>query len=105
MTVSVTVSCPVLVRLPSDTDSTTGPPEDAVHDAATLAVTVPFVFTIPVTVTPTGADCTVTVRLPAGVASSLTVAIVWFVAGLPRRAVTPPAGTIVGAPSTDRHEG
>src|SRR6266516_1198005 len=57
-------------------------PTVAAQEAATSAVMVPLVLTRLVTLMPAGADVTVTIRLPAGVSASLTVAMVEVVAAL-----------------------
>src|SRR5690242_5754339 len=74
---TLTVRLAVLVRLsPSVTVSGTEfGPVVAAQVAATSAVTVPVVLVMLVTVMPLG-GLAVTVRLPAGVSTSLTVAIV-----------------------------
>src|SRR5438105_4145899 len=53
------------------------------HAAAILAVIVPLVFRIPLTMIPDGMVIGVTVRLPAAVSASFTVAMVELVAAVP----------------------
>ena len=81
---SVTVSTTVLA------------PGVALQAAATVAVMVPFVFVMPLTVIPTATVDAVTVKLPGGWSGSLTVAIVLTVPALPCCLVSGPPGVMAG---------
>ena len=85
LAMTLTVKFAVEVNaLPSVTSSTTVfAPMPAAQEAAMSAVTLPFVLTILLTVKPGGTLIAATVRLPAGVASSLTVATGALLALLP----------------------
>jgi hypothetical protein len=83
--------------LPSVTVSTTVlAPRAVLHKAAVLAVIVPLILLIPVTVSPAGTVVAVTIKLPAAVSLSLTVAMVETVPALPCCRVNTAAAVIVG---------
>ena len=97
MFVTVTLSVVVAVAVPSLTWSVKVALLAPVA-ATILAVTVPAVLEIPEIVTPFDglALVTVTVRLPAAVSASVTVAIVELLPALPTIRVTPLAAVMVG---------
>src|SRR5262245_58582642 len=72
-------------------------PGVALQAAATVALIVPLVLVMPVTVIPVGIEVAVTVKLPAAVSASLTVAIVTAApAGLLCCRVRVAAGVMIG---------
>ena len=96
--VTITVRFAVAVpELPSVTVKTmVFAPIVAVQSAATVAVIVPAVLTIEVTVSPAGTVVAVTTKLPAAVSPSETVAIALMVPAEPRWRVRAAAAVIVG---------
>src|SRR5438876_4245107 len=82
---TLTVRLAVDVALPESVTvkTTVFAPVVALQTAATVAVIVPAVFVIPITVMPAGTVVAVTVSVPAASSASLTIAMVDTVPALP----------------------
>ena len=98
--VTLTVKLAVDMRLwPSVTETVMlFAPTVAEQSAAMLAVTLPLLFVSPETLRPAGTLDAATIRLPAGVASSLTVAMGETPPALPCCRATAAAGVMDGEP-------